>query len=221
MADDDRKLSWRAINWGSISSILCLDNEGRSLEGARWQSKKIWWLGNYAIWKCRSRQAIICSFRLLRLQVLTLKNEEMLLVWRNSEWVYLGKNQRQQTGLTHYFSSQQCVCFFHNKKNMPEVLELSGSNDCRRLPCALWGLIPAVSVMCRGYAQLSQSVILSVRWRVWGHGCWQDRGLWRASEDRSLKWGQTADRQSRWTPEHTHNAPRPFALKHGKNTSIF
>lgn len=58
MADDDRKLRRRAINLGSISSILCLDNGGRELEGVSLGSRNTgarklcnlekWiWAGNY------------------------------------------------------------------------------------------------------------------------------------------------------------------------------
>lgn len=41
------------------------------------------------------------------------------------------------------------------------------------------------------------------------------------SEDRPLKWGQTAEWQCHWTPDCTRPIPCRFDLIHGQNTSIF
>lgn len=84
MADDDRKLNWRAINQGSISSILCLDNGRWGLEGVRRGS--IWQLGNYAIWKFGCGKPIYKQL----LWPYWLKNEQRLLVWGNKEWLCWG-----------------------------------------------------------------------------------------------------------------------------------
>ena len=125
MADDDRKLSWRAIKWGSISSILCLDNGGRGVGGCQTRKQKF---GGKEIMQFEKResgeQAIIGSSSLLRPYWLPSKNKLRLLVWANNEWLCWGKHQRQknkkQKKKKHrhdsLFSSLQCVCVFHSKK---------------------------------------------------------------------------------------------------------
>lgn len=147
MADDDKKLSWRAIKWGSISSILCLDNGGRGVGGCQTRKQKFWGEEIMPFGKCGSgEQAIIRSSSLLRPYWLPSKNEQRLLVWANKEWLCWGKHQRQKkTGMTHYIPlCSVCVCVFHSKKNIPKLLESSNSNDCPRLPCSF----PRVNTGC-------------------------------------------------------------------------
>ncbi len=99
------------------------------------------------------------------------------------------------------------------------LLSVTKSNDCHRLLRALRGLIPAVSVICPGGRAASQSVILfACECEVMAAG--RTKVSEEPSEDRSLKWGQTAHWQRRWTPDCTRNTPRPFALTHGQNTFI-
>ena len=61
-------------------------------------------------------------------------------------WPYWRKHQRQKAGFSLQYS-----CRFSKTKKHPGAPENSQTNnDCCRLLCALWGLIPAASAICRG-----------------------------------------------------------------------
>lgn len=214
MADDDRKLSWRAINRGSISSILCLDNGGRGLEVVSWGGRNIG--GNYAIWKSGSGQAIISSSSLFWPYWLLSKTEQRLLVWGNKEWLHCRKNQRQKTGMSHCVFSLCSMSVFSITKKYPSAPGILRQQWLPQVTVCSLRVNTGCECDMSGQMCSFQSVILSVQQRVWGH-----RLLVGPSADSPLKWGKAADWQCRWTPDCTCPVPPPFALIHGKNTSIF
>lgn len=168
MADNDRKLSWRAINLGSISSILCFDNRGRGLEGVSWGSRNMgarklcnlekWiWAGNY-----KQLQLVLAILAPIKKWTKTgaTGKQSLAILERTSE-------AQKQVWLIVFFSAVRVRFIWQT--NILELLEFTNGNDCPRILWALQGLIPALSALCQGGHAACQNVIVSVQWRGWGH----------------------------------------------------
>lgn len=154
-------------------------------------------LGNYAIWKSGSGQAIISS--------------SSLFYWLPSKkWTKTAGAAKQRTGhigekyqkQKAVFSLQYVCGFFHNKKISRSSWKFTDKQWLLQVAvCSLRVNTGCECDMSGQTRSLPECYSIRAR-RVWGHMAAGRTAVSEGpSEDRPLKRGQTADWQRRWTPD--------------------